>query len=133
MINHLTAQKYLEITEIRFAIKSTNYKRPPYTADRSSCWEYNMLSVTKSEFFHLLRINLRLQRTLPRLRRLFADVSSLRSSWADPREIHVCGEQKWHITHTHTHRVLRFPSQYHSSNVRTLCTLILPFIRSTEF
>jgi hypothetical protein len=78
---------------MRFAIKSANYKSPPYTADRSSYWECNMFSVTKSEFFHPMRINFRRQKTLPRLRRLFAEVSSLRSSWADPRELHVCGEK----------------------------------------
>jgi hypothetical protein len=49
-------------------------------------------------------ISFRLQKTVPWLRRLFADVSSLRSSWADPSEIHVVNQ----VAQRHTF----FPSKY---------------------
>jgi len=55
-----------------------------------------------------MRINFRLQKTVPWLWRLFADVSLLRSSSADPREIEVWGEPSGTTTHIFP-PVHRFP------------------------
>ena len=120
-----TAQKYLETTEMGFATKPANYKRgdvlnrwfmpdatprilPPTGPTAFLLGMQYFLCNEESEFFQLMRINFRLQKTVPWLRRLFADVSSLRSSWADLSQIHVCGEPSGTTTHIFP-RVLRFP------------------------